>query len=272
MTALEKALAAVAERPDDEGAWRRLYARLVDAELYLLLEEPPDDDSISPRMVAADGDLVALAFDAEERISAFLDGAPADFVAVAGAELAEMLSGAGGVGLGLNLDDPRLGLVLPAETLAWIALQARAVRAEPVRHAGGRVTAPPPLDEALEQLLADRLAELAGLADHALLAGVARDEEGPDAPGAGDEAEEPALLLAVVGLRRGAEAAVAEMLATAWALAAPEGPALELAFPAPGEPLAREAAAHGRRIPIPQRRRAAPSAPGMDPERPPILR
>ena len=118
-TALDTAHAAMSAAPEDDAARLRFYARLAEAELFVLLEREAEGEVLSPRLFdLADGPVV-LVFDREERLAAFT-GAPAPYAALPGRVVARMLGGQG-IGLGLNLEVAPSALLLPPAAVDWLA-------------------------------------------------------------------------------------------------------------------------------------------------------
>ena len=91
MTVLDAAHAAMETGGD--AARLRFYERLADAELFLLLEREAAGDRIAPHVFPLDDGPVVLAFDTEERLAAFSDGAA--YAALTGRSLAGLLMGQG---------------------------------------------------------------------------------------------------------------------------------------------------------------------------------
>jgi hypothetical protein len=257
-TALDAAHAAMAAAPGEPAAERAFNATLAAAELFLLLDEEPEGDSLTPRVFALEEGPVVLAFDTEARLSGFV-GAPAPYAALPGRRLVAMLAGQG-VGLGLNLDAAPSAMLLPPGLIDWLAETLagvpEAVTARPER------LLPPDLPAELVQALDARLARAAGLAGRAWLCAV-RHRDGT----AGH-------LLALIGAAPGAEGALAQAVADAVRLAgAPEAGAVDVAFLAEGDALEVRLARVGLRFDIPEPAAApAVTPPGLDPDRPPRLR
>jgi hypothetical protein len=259
-TPLDAAHAAMQAAPDDAAARLGFHSRIADSELFLMLKEEARGEHLEPRVFPlADGPVV-LAFDSEERLAAFA-GAAVPYAALPGRVLVRMLAGQG-LGLGLNLDVAPSSILLPAEAMDWLAKMLsetpREVTARP-----RELSAPRGLSPELLAALDARLARAAGLADCALLAGVAYHD--------GSRGH----LLAFVAARPGGERALAQAAGEALAFSGLEAGALDVAFLAAGDALADRLARVGLRFDLP-----APSAdaagdqapPGMDPNRPPRLR
>ena len=226
----------------------------------LLLRDEAQGDTLDPETVTVDAADYVLAFDGEDRLARFA-GAAAPYAALPGRVAVRMLAGAG-AGLALNPEVAPSAILLPPAAVAWLA----GTLDNPPEEAEARIAAvapPSDLPEALLQALDAKLAAAAGLAGAAYL--VMADYEG----GARNH------LLAVVGARDGSEAALARAVAEALTFTGLEAGALDVSFVAPDAPLVARLDRHGLRFDLPQPQEAAPaapSAPGRDPDKPPILR
>ncbi|MGL4280803.1 MAG: SseB family protein [Albidovulum sp.] len=249
--------------PEDDALRLRFYERLADAELFLLLAEESDGDTLHPALFRLEDGDFAMSFDLEERLAAFSD-APAPYAALPGRIVARELA-ALGVGLGLNIGVAPSAFLLPAPALAWLS--------ETLGHTPEEAEARPmgfhdsgTLPPALLGALGEKLAKLGGYADHALLAGVSYRD--------GRQGH----MLAFVAPRPGSEAALAKAVSEALVFSGVEAGELDVAFLAAGDPALAAITARGRRfeMPPPQPETVqiigGPSAPGMDPEKPPKLR
>ena len=261
-TPLDAAHAAMAAAPEDDAARLRFYARLADAELFLLIEDAEDGAEVRPRLFALEEGRVVLAFDREDRLAAFADG-PAPYAALPGRVLAQRLAGSG-IGLGLNLAVAPSEFLMPPGAVNWLAETLAAAPAEAAARPEG--FAPPRgLPEPVLAALDAKLALMAGLAERALLAAVTY------------EGGRRGHLLALVGARPGAEPALAKAVGEALTFCGIEAGELDVAFLDADAPatVAMARAALAFDIPEPAADGAqvlAPGAPGMDPTRPPKLR
>ncbi len=254
-TPLDAAHATMEATPEDAGARLAFHARLAEAELFLMLDEDPTGDSLTPRLFALEEGPVVLAFDTEERLAAFA-GAAVPYAALPGRRLVAMLAGQG-IGLGVNFDVAPSANLLPAEVIDWLA--ATLAEAPEALTARPEQLHPPTLPPALVAALDARLARAAGLAQTAWLAGVTHAD--------GTRGH----LLVVTDPATGVEAAIARALTEAARLAGVDeaGP-LDVAFLAGDDPLTGRLARVGLRFDLPTP--AAPTEPGRDPTRPPRLR
>jgi hypothetical protein len=256
-TPLDRAHAAMEAAPEDEARRRAFYDRLALSELHVLLAEEPSGARVAPQVFPLDEGPVVLAFDLEERLSAFAGG-PAPYAALSGRALAKMLA-AEGLGLGLNLEQPS-AILLPPAAMDWLAQRSaeapRALSERPVA-----LHPPGDLPEGLLAALDARLSAAGGRAEAAWLA------EAEYAGGA------RAALLAFTGTAPGAEGALAQAAGEALAFSGLEAGWLDVAFVERAEAMARRLAAVALRIDLPaQPAPEAPAAPGSDPDRPPRLR
>jgi hypothetical protein len=260
LTQLDRAHAAMDAAPDDDGARLRFYDRLADAELFLLLDRAPAGDRIDPTVFETDTARYALAFDLEDRLADFADGA-APYAALSGRRLAGMLADAG-LGLALNPDVAPSSMLLGADAMAWLA----ATLAEGPAQATSRareLTTPGGLPDALLDALDGKLATMAGRASGAYLAGVTWEN------GARGH------LLAFIDAVPGAEGALARAVNEALAFSGLEAGSIDVMFLRAADGVAARLARVGLRFDLPMPaapQRATPVAPGSDPDRPPKLR
>lgn len=248
----------------------------------------PQTTAAAPGMLAPQIRLLSsgpavLAFDSEERLA---DLAPegADFVALSGRDLLQAMAAQdaseAALGLGLNLATPAAAFLLDGagvRALAQLCLAPPPPPLDPQALSGIGMHAPDTrsgIDPALlGGLLEQALGRHPGLADTARLAQM---EAMPGLP--------PLLVLAL--WNAGTDQAVTPKfeairdLTEAARLVALEAEAgglgLAVVAPLPASPLARTFAEVGHRIavhsPAPPRAEAQPTAPGMNPEKPPRLK
>ena len=240
---------------------RGFYRLLADAPLCLLLAAPAEGETLTPQVFElTDGPLI-LAFDSEERLAAFQDG-PQPYAVLPGRVIAQAVAGQG-LSLGLNLGSGgESETLLPPAALDHL-LALLDVSSDVIE---GRLRSfhAPRVPDALDAALRATIAAASGLIGGAVLAGVSY------ANGAQGH------VLALVGARAEAEAALAKSVAEALSFAGLEAAALDVGF------LSAEDAALPRMVAVGQtfevRPPAAapapmtPAAPGSDPDRPPRLR
>lgn len=259
-TALDIAHAAMEAAPDSDAARLGFYARLADSELVLLLEEEAEGDTLSPQVFELEEGRFVLGFDSEERLAGFTGRASA-YAALPGRVVAQVLAEQG-LGLGLNLEVAPSAMLIPAEALAWL-VETTAQAPEAGEGRIRAVHAPRGLPEPLLAALDAKLARAGGLARAAYLAAVEHEDGGRGH------------LLAFIDAVPGAEPALARAAGEALTFSGIEAGALDVAFFAGPDRMAARLERNGLRIDLPAPEPAephAPSAPGSDPARPPILR
>lgn len=259
-TPLDRAFRDHHAMPDDEKARLRFHERLLDAELVLLLREEVAGGTLKPEVFALETGPVALVFDRDDRLAAFLE-APAAYAALSGRRIVAMLAEQG-IGLGLNLGVAVSSTLLPAETVAWLAAMAAEA---PVEVAGRFCWFAPPGDLPRDMLEAVgiKLASMTEVIGAAYLLRAGHDD--------GTERA----LLALIGVPEAARADVARAVAEAVRFSGVADGALEVVFMAGGSAAAQSVARVGARLELPrhaERPVRARDGPGMDRERPPILR
>ena len=245
---------------NDEANAPAFYARFLETELFLLLEGEVAEDAAQPLiMETSDGPLV-LVFDLEDRMAAFNEQ-PSDYVALSGRRIAKLLSGQG-VAIGLNLGDAPSAMVLPVEAVDWLAAAAigddTEVEAKPME-----IGKPVGVPEALVAALDSKLANMGGVVSAAYLVS-ARYETG-----------ESGHMLALVNVPESAKTGVSEALSEALRFSGVEAGQLDLAFLTPDDPHLERFIRAGLGFEIPELvlpKMATPTAPGMDPDKPPLLR
>lgn len=257
---LDAAHAAMMAAPQDEVARLRYYAQLADGMLYLMLEEEATEGNVRPVVVELDDSKVVLAYDSEERLGAATD-APVPYAELPGRVIAAQLAGQN-VALGVNLGLGRGEFLVAPEALVWLS--------QTLAHAPTDVTARPVgfeaprgLPDALIHALEGKLARAGGLAQAALLAAV-RYEDGRNGH-----------MLAFIGAAKGAEAALTRAASEALVFSGVEAGEMDVTFLAADAPAVARMTRIARRFELPEPVATAPSspsAPGMDPLKPPILR
>jgi hypothetical protein len=258
MTDLDEAHAAMEAAPEDDTARLRFYERLADTELFMLLGEEASGDQIKPELFEIEDQQFALVFDREARLSEFV-GRAAPYAGVPGRTLANMLTGQG-IGLALNLEVAPSAMLIPAEAVDWlVATLAHGPDETEARLT--EVSAPGGLPEAVVTGLDRKLAIAAGLARFAYLA-AATYEDGAQGH-----------VLAFVDAVEGAEKALASAAGEALTFSGIEAGVMDVMFVRASDPLAAHLAKVGLRFDLPEQEAPhVPSAPGMDPGKPPKLR
>jgi SseB protein N-terminal domain len=165
-TAIDAAFHASQTEPDDTGLYLRLLERIMDAELFLLLADEPEQDRIDPHLLQMEEGKFILAFDRGERLAEFLDE-PTPYIALPGRRLVEMIAGQD-VGLALNLGVAPSEMLLPPDAVAWMAdLGSGAPELHEARLTG--IAMPRNLPSGLMGALDPKLAAMAPVIDEAHL-------------------------------------------------------------------------------------------------------
>lgn len=265
-TAYDRAHAAMEADPDNEALRLAVYDRLADAELLVLLEREPDEDGdIVPQVFETEeGDFV-LAFDTEERLASFADE-PVPYAALPGRVIAQVLAGEG-VGLGVNLGVAESAMLLPPEALDWLTHTLthapEATAARPVDFAAPSLS--PGVLALLLPAFQAKFDQLAGLASDAVLGGVTYDD--------GRRGH----VLAFLGAPEMARPGIAKAMGEALLFSGLEAGELDVTFLDAADPAAAVLLDKGLVLHLPERvaeevQELKLTAPGMDPDKPPILR
>lgn len=234
-TPLDLAHAAHEADPENPATRLRFHERILDSELIVPLDAPPDGDQLRPSLFPLSDGPVVLAFDRDDRMAEFL-AAPVEFAALSGRRLVALLAGRA-TGLALNLGAPSAAL-LPPEAVDWLARIA--VEAVPEADARARDIGPPGVvPRALLEALGPKLAAMADRLESAHLVS-ARLGDGPTV-----------LLLALTGVPEPARAPMAAAVAEAIRFSGLDEAALDVTFPASATPLATSVARVGLRLELP---------------------
>ena len=260
LTPIDAAHAAMTTAPEDETARLRFYDRLANAELFVLLQVEPEGDEITPEVFDLSDNSFVLAFDREMRLTAFTNR-PSPYAALSGRAICRMLAQAG-LGLGLNLDVAPSAYLVPPEAVAWLA-ETLDIAPDELQGKVENIFPPKGLPEELLPALDAKLASATGLASSAYLVGVRYDS--------GVQGH----LLGLVDAAPGAEPALARAVSEALTFSGLAAASLDVAFFRSSDPMAAHLARHGLRFDLPLRetgKAPGPAAPGMDPDKPPILK
>lgn len=263
-TLLDRAFQSMQADPDNEKARLRFYAEFADVPLTLLLTEAAGEDSISPHMFETGEGSFVLAFDTEERLADFarsLEGGAAEYAQIPGRALVGMLEGQG-VGIALNPGVAASEFLFVPETIDWLlSVLGQAPVVEEARP--GDISEPGQIGDELFQALSRAMRSASGLAGAAYL--VKAVHRG------GTEG----LMLALLDVDQNAESALAGSVSNAVQFLGDQDLRLDVIFPEKGSPFAAQIARTGTELTIPaveQPETTGPSAPGMDPARPPKLK
>lgn len=260
-TPIDIAHAAHAAAPADDRLHMRFLERVLDAELFVLLEGEADTERPQPRIFSLENGRFVLAFDTDERLAEFLD-VPEPYMALSGRALVGALAGQG-VGLALNAGTAASETLLSAEAIAWMA---EATGAEPLESEAlpRDLATPVSVPDGLLDALGPKILAMTEMIDAAYLSS-AHYADGSDG-----------LILAVTGTPQAARGRVARAIAEAVQFGGFDGLRLDVTF------LDADASAMARitevslRIEMPEDQRSGDGgpamAPGTDPDRPPRLR
>lgn len=257
-TRLDVAHAAMEAAPEDAKARMRFYEKLAEAELFLLLSTEAEGDQVTPEVFDLSDNSFVLVFDREARLTQFT-GRVSPYAALTGRAIAGMLA-PNGLGLGLNLDVASSSFLIPPEAVTWLSETLGSPPKE-VEAQVEKFNSPKGLPEDFLLSLDAKLAGATGLASLAYLVGVAY------------ETGAQGHLLGFVDARPGAQAALAQAVSEALIFSGLEAATLDVGFFDASDPAAARLAACGLRFDLPQpQAQQVRSAPGLDPEKPPILR
>lgn len=260
LTPLDTAHQAMVAAPEDDAVRLRFFERLADCELFLMLEEEAQGETVRPQTFATEEGQFVLTFDREERLSQFA-GAAVPYAALSGRAIAGMLQGQG-IGLAVNPEVAPSSILIPAAAVDWLVATLGHAPDE-LEQRIAELMPPGQLPEALLQALDAKLATATGLAHAAYLAEAAF------------EGGARGHVLGVVDAQPGAETALAQAVSEALTFSGIEAGWLDVTFLAASDPVAAQLARVGLRFDLPKPDapdRIERAAPGSDPDKPPILR
>jgi SseB protein N-terminal domain len=260
MTRLDDSCAAMMQDDEDHAARLNFYSQLADTELFLMLDADAIADQVQPRIFDLDEGPVVLAFDLEERLSAFVGG-PAPYAALPGRVIAAQLAGQG-VGLGLNVGDAPSSIILPPEAMDWLT-NTLDTKPQQVAAVAQGFSSPWGIPASVTDRLMEKLSTNAGLAEAVLLAEVVY------------EGGRRGHILAVLGAVAGAEAALSGAVSEALVFSGLDLAEMDVVFLAADDPRTAIIEGVALRLDLPKLMaptKPAPRIPGMDPSKPPILR
>lgn len=242
----------------DAAARLAFFDRFSASEVFVLLEDEAGANSIRPRVFETEAAKLILAFDLEERLSAFA-GAAAPYAALSGRALAELLAGQD-LGVALNAGTAQEAVLEP-DAMGWLA-QTVAGQPDEVEAYPEEVAAPKGLPEALLLALDGRLSGAVGLASMAYLVSVRYRGGGQSH------------LMAFIDPVPGAEPSLARAVREALAFSGLEAGVLDVGFFRAADPICARLARVGLRfdLPVPEVPPSVPAPPGSDPNVPPRLR
>ncbi|MBV1902356.1 MAG: SseB family protein [Marinosulfonomonas sp.] len=259
MTALDHAHEMMQANEQDKVARLRFYERMADTELCVLLEEESDLETLSPKILTAEGAQFCLVFDTEERLAEFATGT-VPYAALSGRSLVNMLAGQD-VGLGVNLDVAPSSILIPPDALAWLR-DMLSEKAQEATDLPVKLAAPVDLSDALFAALSSKLALATGLADAAYLVDAAY------------KSGRAGYLLAVINPVAGSEGALVQAVNEALVFTGEDDLQLDVSFFGSEAPILPHLVNVGLmfEIPVPEPAKIPGAAPGMDKNNPPKLR
>jgi hypothetical protein len=258
MTPIDTAHAEMENNSHDDSARLRFYERLMDAELFMLLEKDSDGQNIAPDLFQVEDQTYVLVFDREERLAEFAEKI-VPFAALSGRTIVNMLQNQD-IGLGVNLAVAPSSILLPSAAITWMAETTAAGPTE-AEAKPEEVFAPADLPEQVITALDFKLATMAGLADIAYLAQISYDTGMRSS------------VIAFVNARPDAENAIARAISETLIFSGIEAGSLDVMFLKASDAICAKLAKLGLRFDLPQLEEPSqPAAPGMDPTKPPKLR
>ena len=257
-TPIDCAFAAMQVDNTDTIARLRFYESLCDAELILSLKNEPTNETLSPQIFSSEGQNYALIFDSHERLADFAK-VTSPYAALPGRVIIEMLEGQN-IGLGLNLGVAPSNILLPASAVDWLGNVLSANVREQTA-APQEIFAPTNIPTPLLCSLTKKLNFAIGLADSACLVCV-RYSRG-----------DPGYLLAYIDARQEAYAELTQIISDAMAFSGVENETIDVAFFSSSDPICSRLTRAGLFFDLtePEQPTPAPTAPGMDPDKPPRL-
>ena len=230
-----------------------LFKRFLDAELFILIDDPQDP---KPKLVNLREGEILLGFDTEEKLMEFA-GDNAFFISMTGRNLlAQNIS----VGIALNLTNIGGGYILTNEILRWLEKNTQAKQGNIIRHPK-KIVSPLIASETFIKLLDETLALSPGSANYAILVQDISEKDTNN------------LLLIFVEAGEAFQDILTQQISEAFKLSNLQGVTLDIIFAKPDEELIKKALKIGLRFDLPSIQEASkPKAPGMDPKKPPILR
>ena len=257
-TILDAAFARMDAAPEDEAARLHFFEMLAASELFLLLASDPEGDQVEPQTFEMYDETFVMAFDLESRITD-LTNEPVPYAALSGRALVQMLAPQA-LGIALNIDVAPSSTFLLGEEIVWLN-DTLSNAPQEVEQALDSVFPPKGLPENLLTALDARLAASGGLAHSAYLVGVSYEGGGQGH------------LLGFVDAHPGAEPALARMAMETLTFSGLEAATLDVAFVTASDPITARLAKEGLRFDLPQPAEpTTPEPPGMNPEKPPVLK
>jgi hypothetical protein len=246
--------------PADHSARMRFFNAFCDAEVFLLLNEEPDEGSLSPVVLDAEGRGHVLAFASEEHLADY-SAQVAPYAALSGRVIVDMLTQAE-LAIAFNWGVLVSEMVITAEEITWL----NGVISEAPETHNARPTSFFALGQerdTLSRVLVEKLISASELAQAFWLIGV------------GYETGAKGVMLCIVDAPLEAEAPLAKAALEAIAFCGYENLLFDVSFLKHHEKAVEAIERQGQRLVFPKRPPVTPkqrSMPGSDPARPPKLR
>ena len=257
MTPIDIAFSDMNADETNDIARLRFYERLIDCELFMLLEAESDGQSIRPDIFDVEKQQVALVFDKEDRLADFANSI-VPFASLSGRSIISMIAGKD-ISLGLNFAVAPSSIILPPDVISWMAetISNGPIMAEAKIK---EVFPPSGLPEIVVSALDTKLATMAGYADIAYLAEVVYDNDITSS------------VIIFINTKADAEVAIANAISETLIFSGIEAGSLDVMFLNSENPICAKLAKFGLRFDLPKLiKKGQPAAPGSDPKKPPIL-
>ena len=257
MTPIDIAFSEMEANESNDNARLRFYERLIDCELFMLLEAESDGQSIKPDLFEVENEQVALVFDKEDRLADFSNSI-VPFVALSGRTIISLIEGKN-ISLGLNLSVAVSSIILPPNVISWMAKTIS--KGPTLSEAKIKEVLPPrTLPEAVVSALDTKLATMVGYADIAYLAEVIYD----------NDIHSSAIVF--INANIDAEVSIANAISETLIFSGVEAGILDVMFLNAENQVCAKLAKIGLRFDLPKPiNKKQQSAPGTDPDKPPIL-
>ncbi len=255
-TTLDMAMAEMQSGEDDNFGF---YERLLESEMFMILEDEVGKDVARPLVLDTSDCAVALIFDTEQRLAEFA-GEPVPYLALSGRKMVAMLAEKD-IGIGVNLGSVSETVLLP-DIINWLAENLGckdSIEQEKPVEISAPFNVPEPLIKSLDQ----KLANMSGVVLAAYLVAVEYEAGGKSH------------MLALVDVTPDAQNGVAEAMSEALLFSGIEAGRLDITFLSAQDASIARFAKVGLAFEIPELiLPKAPEilAPGMDPDKPPKLR
>ena len=258
-TFLDQAFLRMQENEESESLRLQFYSCFADTEMFLVLENEPQEDRVDPKTVIYEGQKYVHAYDSEERL-AQAAGRVCPYLGLSGRTLAQMLAGSG-VGVALNLDVAVSSLLLPNDRMVWLS---DTLEQEPEK-GEEKLFALYPMAPVRKHVFETFLFKLAASADLARGFWLCEAEYGNGLR---------KRILAVIGAKNEHHGPLAKAVQEAVLFSGDEDLSLDVLFLAGHEALVKKLEHTGMRLIFKNKaeKPAKPAPPGSDPNKPPILR